>query len=335
MINYAKITLGVLLIVLGFLFLGNNYDWFSIDLSFRKVAQWWPLLLVLAGFGVFLNPERRVGNPLSILSIAFAIPLALFSFADEGIQKVSDKFDERLEFDDSPVTRSEKEGKSDEGANSSDQKNRLVQHYNVPNEIGLTKAKLDFGGGAAEFYLQPTTNYLFEADTRLATGSYKLTSDRLTDEMDINFEMIDKQNRDINIDGENEFDNDVYLKLNPKVVWELKMGIGAGDLDFDLSKFRVNRLKVETGIAAVKLKLSDLLDESNVEVKSGIAKITLDVPKNVGCRINLEGAMNSKTFAGFKKIGNNRWETDNFDTAQKKIYIDLESGLSSITVTRY
>lgn len=329
--NYGKIILGVLLIVLGIAFLGNNYNWFDIDLSFRQFAKWWPLLLVLAGIGVFLNPEKRLGNPLSVLAIAFAIPLGIYSFANDKVEELSknekfsmkfDAFDDEQE-EDRYSTKSDKNGE------------RSTQHYTVANEIGITKAKLDFGGGAAEFYLEPTNDNLFEANTLLTKGSYKLDSDRSGDEMDINFEMLDQKSGHININDDTDFDNDVYLKLNPKVIWDIKLGIGAGDLDFDLSKYKIERIKVETGVAAVKLKLSDALSETRIDVKSGVAKVTLEVPEGVGCSIDLDGAMNSKNFSGFDKVGDDKWETPNFKSATKKIYIDLESGLSSINVSRY
>lgn len=326
------------MIVLGVAFLGNNYDWFSIDLSFRQFAQWWPLLLVLAGVGVFLTPDKRLGNPLSVLAIAFAIPLAIYSFANDKVEELTKNEKSSMKFDGFDESQDENDSDDDQdryGSGANESGERSTQHYTVANELGIVKAKLDFGGGAAEFYLEPTSNNLFEANTILTKGSYRLDSDKSGDEMDINFEMIDQKSGHLNISDDADFDNDVYLKLNPKVIWDIKLGIGAGDLEFDLSKFKVEKIKVETGVAAVQLKLSDLLSESRVDVKSGVAKVTLDVPEGVGCRIDLDGAMNSKTFKGFAKVGKDRWETPNFETASKKIYIDLESGLSAINISRY
>jgi hypothetical protein len=335
--NYSKVVLGVILIVLGIVFLGNNYNWFDIDVSFRQIAKWWPLLLVVGGIGVFLNPDRRVSNPLTVLAISFAIPLALFSAANDGVKKVerSFKFDAFPDKDDNSGNDSYSSNEDHYESNSSNGSDRKVQNFNVENQLGIERAKLDFGGGAAEFFLETTKDNLFEAKTVLTKGSYKLESDKSGSNVEVDFDMIDSDSKHVNVNDDMDFDNDVYLKLNPAVLWDIRLGIGAGDLDFDFSKFKVERIKVETGVAAIRIKLSDLLKEVEVDVKSGVAKVNIEVPKGVGCRIDLSGAMNSKNFSGFNKIDNDCWETSNFDSAQKKIYIDLDSGLTSLNISRY
>lgn len=325
------------MIALGVLFLGNNYNWFDIDISFEKIANWWPILLIVAGLGVFLNPEKRVSNPLTVLAISFAIPLAIFAAANSSFKKVTRNAQFEFSPDDDDYTSNERYNSDDsraESNESADENGVRTQNFNVENQIGVERAKLDFGGGAAEFFLETTKNSLFEAKTILGKGSYKLESDKSGKEVEIDFDMIDS-GKNIKISEEKGFDNKVYLMLNPAVLWDIKMGIGAGDLDFDLSKFKVENLKVETGAASVKIRLSELLTESNVNVQSGVASVNLEVPKGVGCRIDLDGAMNSKNFSGFNKIGSDRWETENFDSAKKKIYIDLDSGLTSLNISRY
>ena len=113
------------------------------------------------------------------------------------------------------------------------------------------------------------------------------------------------------------------------------MGIGAGDLDFDLSNFKVKDLEIKTGAAAIKVKLGDKLDEARVDVESGVAKVEIDVPENIGCEIKMKGSLNSKDFDNFEKHGNLTWRTSNFDASSKRIYIDVSSGLSSVSVDRY
>jgi hypothetical protein len=322
---------------LGVVFLGNNYNWFSIDVSFRHIAKWWPLLLVVGGIGVFLNPDRRLANPLTVLAISFAIPLALFAAANDGVERVERSFKLDAFTDENEPDRNESYGSDEDSYNpkSSTSNQRKVQNFNIENQLGIERAKLDFGGGAAEFFLETTKDNLFEAKTVLTKGSYKLESDKSGSNVEVDFDMIDSDTRHVNVNDDIDFDNDVYIKLNPAVLWDIRLGIGAGDLDFDFSKFRVERIKVETGVAAIKIKLSDLLKEVEVDVKSGVAKVNIEVPKGVGCRIDLSGAMNTKNFSGFNKIDNDRWETSNFDSAKKKIYIDLDSGLTSLNISRY
>lgn len=336
--NYSKIIIGVLLIAAGILFLGKNYGWFSFDVSFSTLAKWWPALLIVAGIGVFLNPQRKLGNPLTVLAIAFAIPMALFSVTRDGIDRVSDN--RSFNFDREYSDEDDNDNSTDEGEDYSaenDGGNRTnEQVYTVDNESGIKNAKLDFGGGAAEFHLEPTTDHLFYAKTSLSSGGYKLESETKSGgEKEIVFEMKNQKNNNFRFDTDNNFNNSIYLKMNPKVTWDVKMGIGAGDLDFDFSEFRIENLKVETGAASVKLKLSDLEDRVDVKIESGVAKVDLAVPSSVGCRIEMDGAMNSKDFNGFQKVDDDTWETKGYSSSNKKITIKLDSGLSSIKVSRY
>lgn len=49
----------------------------------------------------------------------------------------------------------------------------------------------------------------------------------------------------------------------------------------------------------------------------------------------MDGALNAKDFNGFAKDKPGHWKTDNFESAKNKIFIEIESGLSAVTVDRY
>ncbi len=184
--NYSKVVLGVILILLGLSFLGNNYNWFDVDISFQKIAKWWPVLLILAGMGVFLNPDKRVSNPLTVLCISFAIPLAIFSSVSQSVEKGKKNFKLNLfpnGNEESFYSENDREELAEKGVR--------IQNFNVENQLGVEQAKLDFGGGAAEFFLETTKDNIFEAKTVLGKGSYKLESDKSGNEVDsLRFEKI-------------------------------------------------------------------------------------------------------------------------------------------------
>jgi hypothetical protein len=135
--------------------------------------------------------------------------------------------------------------------------------------------------------------------------------------------------------GKNDFDSQVLFKLNKSPIWNIDLYIGAGEVDYDLSKFKVKRVEIKTGATDVNLKMGDLYPSSTLKIESGVAKINLDVPESSACEIEMDGALNAKNFDGFTKTGNGRWETSNFKTAKNKITIKLESGLSVVDIDRY
>ncbi|NBA87615.1 hypothetical protein GVN16_17720 [Emticicia sp. CRIBPO] len=333
---------GALLIVFGFLFLAHNYHWFNLDFSFREVAKFWPLMIVLAGVAVFFSEKRTIFNATSALLIAFAVPLAIYSTTSNVVDRVRDEVNDDLNFhwDDEDDDHNNYDDNDDDSYNDdgyTSDSNRTEQEFNVKLEPEITEAALDFSGGAAEFHLEDSPVNLFEAKTKLSGGAYKLSEQKIGSLHDIEFSMKSKKNKgdmDINL-GNKGINNDVYLKLNKKPLWNIDLNIGAGDVKFDLSSYKVKNMDINTGAASIDLKLGDLVTESKVKVKSGVAKVEILVPKSAACQIVMDGALNAKDFDDFSKVSSGKWQTDNFDKAANKIYISVESGLSAVKVKRY
>lgn len=333
----SNVFLGAILVAVGAVFLAFNYDLIDFDYTLKAAAKFWPVLLILAGVAVLLNERRSFYNPTTALLVAFAIPLAIYNTATDGVDKLKKEFQDDLHFDwdDNEEDWGENKWNKDERKGSDETKNgdRIEQNFTVPLEIDLEEASLGFSGGAAEFHLKETTESLFKAKTLLNTGSYKLSDELKKNRHEIDFEMKSKNNKNWNF-NENTH-NEIFLELNTKPIWSIDMGIGAGDLDFDFSDFKIKDLEIKTGAASIKVKLGDKLKESRVDVESGVAKVEISVPETIGCEIKMDGALNSKDFDNFEKKGNSIWRTSNFESASKRIYIDVSSGLSSVTVQRY
>ena len=113
------------------------------------------------------------------------------------------------------------------------------------------------------------------------------------------------------------------------------MGIGAGKGDFDFSNYKVEKLKVSTGVADMSIRLGDKLTNANVDIEAGVASITLEVPNSVGCEMHMDGAFNSKSFDGLEKISSGLYRSNGFDQSAKKIVINYEGGLTSFKIRRY
>lgn len=320
-----NLFLGGLLVAFGSLFLAYNYNLFDFDYSFRQIARFWPVLLILAGVAVLLNERRSIYNPVTALMVAFAIPLGIYSFASSGVDRIKTEFNDELNlnFDDEDWKDDLKEEFG---------KEHVEQDFSVPLENEVTEAKLKISGGAGEFDLKKSDGNLFEAKTSLDFGSYKMSEERIGNTHDIEFEMKGKKGN-FNMGEHNK--NEVMLGLSTKPIWDIELGIGAGELDFDLSDFSVKNLDIKTGAADIDVKLGALNSKTDVKVESGVASVSLEIPESVGCEIHMDGALNSKDFDGFDSVGNKTYRTANFDQSSKKIFIDVSSGLSSVAVKRY
>lgn len=329
--NRGNVFGGAILVVLGIIFLGVSNDWFDIDFSMRELAKYWPVMIILAGVAVLFNERKTIYNPTTALLVAFAIPMGIYHASNKAIDEFKDDVNEDLNFE-----WNDDSDDDDSYSSSSDSSSRgnFEQNFQVDYNSAVKEARLEIGGGAAEFHLdEADAAHVFQADTKIFGNSFKLEDEVKDDVHEINFNMRSKNNSSIKMaKGKG---NDVYLKLNKKPIWDLELKIGAGNLDFDLSDYKVKNLEVKTGAAEIDLKVGSLVKETAIDVESGVAKIKIKVPKSSACEIVLDGALNAKDFNGFDKQSSGRYKSDNFDTATNKITIKIKSGLSAVTVDRY
>jgi hypothetical protein len=113
------------------------------------------------------------------------------------------------------------------------------------------------------------------------------------------------------------------------------MDIGAANIDFDLSKYKIGNLKIDGGASSIKIKLGKLSEITNVKVDAGAASIDIRIPEGVGAELKTATALTSRNFKGFNMVNKGLHRTDNFESASQKIYIDINAAVSSINIERY
>src|SRR5690606_6884305 len=115
-------------------------------------------------------------------------------------------------------------------------------------------------------------------------------------------------------------------------IWNIKVEVGAADLDFDLSKFKVENLTLSGGAADIEVKVGHLMDHVNINAETGLSSVEIKVPKSAGCRIVSKSGLSSKSFDGFLEIEKGVYESGNYKTASKTINIMLKTGISDLKV---
>jgi hypothetical protein len=305
--SYRKVFWGIILIMIGILFILKNAG--IVFVSWHMVWSLWPVLIILWGISVIpVNGWIKLAASLLVVVAGFL----LVQRDSDNSDHFSWRFDRHNDWND----------ESDYDSTGNQQS--LSEVYN--DSIRLTK--LNFEVAAGKFIIRDTTSLLIDLERKGTSGSYTMTS-RDEDSvriLDLQFE----QHGNIH-----NFKNDVTLRLNNKPTWDLDLDIGAASIDFDLSRFKVNKLKVDGGASSIDLKMGDLITRSDVEVDAGASSIKIHVPKSSGCEVITNTFLSSRDLKGFTKVENHRYQTPGFATSQKKIYISLEAGITSIDVTRY
>jgi len=303
----SHIFWGTLFIVLGLLVLINNFT--TIFMDWGTIWKLWPAAIVLLGISLLI--KDKLGKGVVAGAAALIIAVSVFATVKTTTHFFHDDF--ILVFDDPDNHEFE------------------VTEYKEAFDSAIAKAFLEFDAGAGSFNVKDTTHQLITTRTEGIKDNYKLKRFDSDSSSKIQFWMKPIKFRI----GGNNYKNRVDILLNSKPVWDMDFDVGAASLKLDLTAFKINNLDIDMGAAAMDLRLGNLYNETVVEINAGASDMDLFVPENSGCQVKTDVALSSKNFHGFEKIKKNLYRTSNFEDAEKKIYIEIDCGVSSINVRRY
>jgi hypothetical protein len=303
----SHIFWGILFIGLGLLVLINNFTTISMD--WATIWKLWPLVIVLLGLSILIKHKYGKGVIAGLAAIILA--LAIFASFKAATHFVNNDFEMTFGDDaDSEYTTTE-----------------FTEKY----DSTLHFATLNFDAGAGTFNISKTTENLIEANAEGIKNNFTLT--RFDSDSSTKIDLTMKQ-KSIFRFGKS-YKNQIDVALNKMPVWDMNFDVGAASMDFDLTQFKTKEVSVDMGAASVKIKLGSLTPETKISVDAGASDINIFVPKESGCKIVTDGALSSKHFDEFKKIDSDNYQTENFSEAANKVYINIECGVSSISVERY
>jgi len=295
---------GVLFISIGILILLNNYG--SIGEDWSEFWKLWPLILVLWGIGLLV--KNNIAK--SFIAVVAAILLAVSVFSAFAFCWNNVVFDE-----DGPVVF------------SGDVETTI---YSEPYYNTIKNASLNIKAGAGSFNIKDTTGDLLYADAIGIKNNYSLSNTNDGTSTVLNFKM-----RRTGFSFKRGMKNKVNIKLNPNAVWNLNCDLGAASINFDLSPYKTENIQINMGAASLKIKLGDLSDKINLDVDAGASSIDILIPESSGCEIKADAKLSSKNFEDFNKIDSELYRTNNFESAAKRIFMNIDAGVSSIKVHRY
>ena len=301
---------GLLFITLGILILIDNFS----GICWDWISLWklWPLVFILWGIAIMV--KNNVAKVLIAGLAGIALAITLFSSFKTVVHLASGDFN--IVFDD------------DSGSNYRYE----FTDYSEPFSDSIKTAEFHFQAGAGTFTTtSDTASKLFYAHTEGVKNNYELS----TNVTHGNADLVMKMKHTRIIIGKHSIRNRVEMYFNPNPVWDLNFEVGAASVNLDLSSVKVRNMNVSMGAASFKAKIGNNTDRTEINIETGATRVEISVPETSGCEVKLEGALNSKDFAGFKKVSSDLYRTANFDTASKKIFINIDSGVSSLNVDRY
>lgn len=190
------------------------------------------------------------------------------------------------------------------------------------------------------------------ADIRINTGASQLTigggsAQLLSGQQEFNFGQLDISSR---LNGEEQIatlssinsggwwwfgsmKNNINLTMNNDLPAKLTIDGGAMTMNLDLITVPVSDLTVKSGASDVTLALGDKVDSTRARISAGASKLRVSLPKTVGVRLTVNAGASSKTLTDFTSLGDDRYESTNYATTEKKMDLDIEAGASTIDLS--
>lgn len=328
---FKSIVWGTFLIILGFyLFLRNNMN-FNFDFGF--LWNLWPLILLLIGLKMITKD-----NMLRML-IAFARGI-VYSLVLIGIIS-SQNFWERVHIGNFSNVQyqishniDDEDEENDEATSDSLNINLVIienGRKSVKLYDSVKYAKFDLEAGAGVYKIAQNKDYLISVPQLDGSKGNDISEDFdvIMSKDSSNFEFKYKLKGKINNTKTN-----TKFELNSKPIWSLDLKFGAGKFDLDLSQNKIKDINLEAGASSVNFKLGQIDSVSNINLSTGLASVSLNLPRNTACFIKTDMALSEKNFPNFVKSGDS-FKTRNFDNAEKKLYITIEGGMSSYSINWY
>lgn len=298
----SRIFSGLLIILLGVALFLSNFN--VLTMNWHFILRLWPVLLVFAGISVLVSNSKWKAVLYALTAILVLV--LVFSAASVGWGNFHDVF-------------------------HSGSRHTHSQQFTEEFDRGVRHAVLTIDAGAGSIAINDTTNELLDANAESNVGSYTLDADKngSTENLDLSMEKNDEHW----IFGGDK--NKVDIELNPIPDWKFVTNVGACSLNLDLSPYAVSSADLKAGASSMKIRLGDKSDTTRLSINAGVSSITINVPKNSGCQIRDDTKLSSRSFKDFVKFDDGSYRTANFESSNKKIFIDLQAGVSSIRVDRY
>jgi hypothetical protein len=322
-----KLMPGIILVIIGAVFLLNNYD--VINFHWSNLWHFWPVFLIMGGINLLFAGNRAPwATAIKIAVVVIGLGIVIFAparnyhfFGNHSNMRFDDNDDD--DDDDDDNIRDKSGITKVEGSST----------FSEPFTADVTIAKLDISGGGTSYKLKDTTSDLFKANTKEFYSRYIYNKNMEGTVPVLSLHM--KNNNKNSFQWDSDKNNSADIMLNTKPIWDVRVNAGATELDFDLSKFKIRNVDINGGAGSFHIKLGQPLAATEVDVKTGVSEVEIMVPQNSACKIAYSSGLSSSDFEGFDKNSDNTYQTPGFDKAATKTTIHIKGGLSDIKVIRY
>lgn len=291
MMNKNKLFTGIMLIVLGLLFLLVNLGYLSIHVFF-SIFDLWPLILVVVGINILFRNKPILHYITWILFFVILIAYGVF-------------------INGAPI-----------------KKNKYVHNnFSITKSANTSYGELNLGTGAARLTIDSEGENLLTTNQsgrklifREAYKNNKETAILSFKEEEFKGILWNSNNR-----------SEYSFKLNKDIIWDLDLDFGAVSGDLNLAEVPVKSLDLDFGAGDLHIILGTKYEKTNVKIDSGASNLDITMPNDAGIKIKLDTALTKTNVAdlSLNKSGD-YYISSNYEEAPTKLDFDIDMGAGKI-----
>ena len=347
--SLTRFLKGLVIILVGAILLLNNLNILEWAV-WPNILKLWPLLLISVGISLIFRKRLSWLGPLVILlGIVFGISASYMDLdlqlegkiptEVETIQKevemvpvVIPEIEEEVISEISPEERIPETPVETEEEKEEERLLALEAKEDADEDIEMVpliqKANIHLSYTVGSFILRFPTPLVYQCQVSYRYPEFKPVEDFSIEGHEAEIMITHQQVSDKMVRNSN---NNIDLQLNTNIVYDIFLETGATSIDYDLSKFKIENLSIKSG--ASKIDIIAPQYNGKININSGVSKIDIAIPNNVGTTVYLDTGISLKDFdENFSKQENNTYLSKNYDNAEYRIDIKIDSGISQINI---
>ena len=292
-VNPGKFFLGILISVIGLSYLGQSLGFLSINIGY-VFWHFWSIFLIFIGLSMLDRHNRRTVY-LGLVVAVIILFVLFYTVAEKPF------FDQ--------VNKTEK--------------------IEVPQEAGVRRAQINVYSQAMALKVEGGAAKLVEGNFQSQFISLASTVAVKTGVEEISFDTRDYDNRL----GWSYFGKNIsnfFLKINPDLPVNLSINSGASDINLDLRMVDIEQLDINSGASNIILALGPKATSSVVNINAKASAVTIRLPEEMGVRLKFNSDLSAHNLPRLTSIGNNVFQSDDYNTAYNKVDVNLNSNISNL-----
>ena len=321
------VVFAIFLIFIGFIFLLNTTGVIGWGI-WQYILRFWPVFLILGGVKLILSDSLITNIILSVFALILFILVGIYSYtsySSKTIQFIPNCMNKFI-FNNPNWLDSRRGGEIEE-----DLVIKSEEYENIESRV------LNIDIGASEFFLDDEgKDDEYISLSSIYTEGYiepSFESEAKDKELTMTFKTISPQTFGLWESNSTEFD----LSLgNTDLATDINVVLGAGKGEIDLNSLNIANLNIQVGAGKLNMTLDEDAIPTDLSIDLGAGSMVLNIPEEVGYTLSYDLGVgeiteNGNEIATF--LGKNSdFNSENYDSAEKKITIVARVGVGSLEI---